>query len=65
MNPKKFSVVSSNDSSTRIRVMTDLTLLKGALADRTRKFKGNSQRDDGIWCNTRQILDNGTEKDEE
>ena len=56
MNPKRFGLVSSNDSSARIQVATDLTLLKRALADRTGKFKGNSQRDNGIWCNTGSLM---------
>ena len=42
MNLKRFGVVLSNNGSTRIQVTIDLTLFKGALADRTRKFKGNS-----------------------
>ena len=56
MNPKRFSMILSNNGGSRIRVVTNLTLLKGALANRTRKFEGNSQRDNGIWCSTRSLI---------
>ena len=56
MNPKRFGLVSSNDGSARIQVATNLTLLKKVLADRTGKFEGNSQRDDGIWRMTRSFM---------
>ena len=46
-------MVSSNDSTLRIQVATDLTLLKRALANRTGKFEKNSWRDDSIWHTTR------------
>ena len=46
-------MVSSRNGTPRIRVATDLTLLKRVLADRTGKFKRNSWRDDSIWCITR------------
>ena len=36
--------------------MTDLTLLEGALADGTRKFKGNPMRNYGIWCDTGSLI---------
>ena len=55
VNPKRFGLVSSNDGAPWIRVVTDLTLLKRALADRTGKFEGNFQRDDGIWRSTRSL----------
>ena len=56
MNPKRFSAVSSDYSGMRIRVATDLTLLKGALADGTRKFKANSWRDNDIQCSTGSLM---------
>ena len=52
MNLKRFSLVSSNNGSVRIQVMTNLTLLKGVLANMTGKFEGNSWRDNGIQCST-------------
>ena len=55
MNPKRFSLVLSNDSTVRIQVGTDLTLLKRALADRTGKFEGDSRRNNGIWHMTRSL----------
>ena len=55
MNLKRFSVVLSNNGSMRIQVVTNLTLLKGALADGTREFEGNSWRDDGIQYSTRSL----------
>ena len=56
VNPKRFGLVSSNDGALRIRVATDLTLLKRMLGDRTGKFEGNSRRDNGIWCSTRSLM---------
>ena len=55
VNLKRFCVVSSNDGAPRIRVVTNLTLLKRALADRTGKFEGNSWWDNGIWRYTRSL----------
>ena len=56
VDPKRFGLVSSNDGTPRIRVTTDLTLLKRALANRAGKFKGNSRRDNGIWGSTRSLM---------
>ena len=56
VNLKRFGLISSNDSSVRIWVVTDLALLKKVLADRTGKFEGNSWRDNSIWHMTRSLM---------